>query len=320
MIILTGGAGFIGSCILGRLNKEGTKDVLVVDQLDREKENNLKNKKFKDYIDKDEFIKLVKQNKFKNEVGSIIHMGACSSTTLQDKEYFRTNNYEYSLSLAKFSLANNIRFLYASSGATYGDGSFGYSDRDENTLKLKPLNLYGWSKHNFDLWVIENKVDDKVVGFKFFNVFGPNEYHKQDMMSVVAKAFEQIKNEGKIRLFKSYRKEFKDGEQKRDFIYIKDALEVVFFFLEHPDKFGIYNVGTGKAQTWNELANSVFSYFKKDPVVEYIDMPEGLKERYQYFTQADISKLFEAGYKKDFLLLQDSTKDYCSYLENKKYL
>jgi len=320
MIILTGGAGFLGSCILGRLNKEGTKDVLVVDQLDREKENNLKNKKFKDYIDKDEFIKLVKQNKFKNEVGSIIHMGACSSTTLQDKEYFRTNNYEYSLSLAKFSLANNIRFLYASSGATYGDGSFGYSDRDENTLKLKPLNLYGWSKHNFDLWVIENKVDDKVVGFKFFNVFGPNEYHKQDMMSVVAKAFEQIKNEGKIRLFKSYRKEFKDGEQKRDFIYIKDALEVVFFFLEHPDKFGIYNVGTGKAQTWNELANSVFSYFKKDPVVEYIDMPEGLKERYQYFTQADISKLFEAGYKKDFLLLQDSTKDYCSYLENKKYL
>ena len=320
MIILTGGAGFIGSCILWRLNRQGAADILVVDQLDAENEKNLANKKFKDCIGKDEFIKLVKQNKLKGDIESIIHMGACSSTTLQDKEYFRENNYEYSLELAKFSLVNDIRFLYASSGATYGDGSFGYSDSDENTTKLQPLNLYGWSKHNFDLWVIKNKVGDKIVGLKFFNVFGPNEYHKQDMMSVVAKSFKQIKNEGKISLFKSYLKEYEDGQQKRDFVYIKDALEVVFFFLEHPDKCGIYNVGTGKAMTWNDLAHAVFSYFGKEPIIEYIDMPETLKARYQYFTEADISKLLGAGYKKDFLPLQDSVKDYCSYLEKKTYL
>jgi len=320
MIIITGGAGFIGSCILSRFNRESISDIIIVDELDSQKEKNLKNKKFQDYLHKDKFLELIKQKHLRKDIELIIHMGACSSTTLEDKDYFEKNNYLYSVELAKFALSNNIRFLYASSAATYGDGRFGYSDSDENTARLQPLNLYGWSKQKFDLWVLDNKVIDRVVGFKFFNVFGPNEYHKSNMRSVVAKQFEQIKNENRALLFKSYRKEYKDGEQKRDFIYVEDAVDVVFFFINNSQKAGIYNVGTGKARSWNDLMKAIFLYLDRDPVIEYIDMPVELRERYQYFTQADISKLRNSGYQKEFMPLEDAVSLYCSYLEKKEYL
>ncbi|HEO63780.1 MAG TPA: NAD-dependent epimerase/dehydratase family protein, partial [Candidatus Omnitrophica bacterium] len=218
MIILTGAAGFIGSCILWDLNRQGISDIIAVDYMDDSgKSKNIQDKKFKDYLDRDEFLSALEEGRLSKTVDCIIHMGACSSTTLQDEGYFRKYNYEYSQSLCKWSISNKARFLYASSAATYGDGSFGYSDEDETTRKLKPLNLYGKSKQMFDLWILDNMLADKVAGFKFFNVFGPNEYHKGEMRSVVAKKFNDVKRQGKISLFKSDNPEYNDGEQKRDF-------------------------------------------------------------------------------------------------------
>ena len=217
-------------------------------------------------------------------------------------------------------LFRSSRFIYASSAATFGDGSRGFSDEDENTLKLKPLNLYGNSKHLFDLWVIEKRLVDKIAGLKYFNVFGPNEYHKKDMRSVIAKSFDEVVKTKKMKLFKSYKKEYKDGEQKRDFIYVKDAVEATYFFFENRGKNGIYNVGTGIARTWNGLAKAIFKALGMEPDIEYIDMPETLKTKYQYFTQADTSKLRKAGYNKDFFSLQDGVAEYVGFLKEKKYL
>ena len=304
MIILTGGAGFIGSCILWKLNEEGVDDIIVVDKLDKsDRDRNLENKKYKDYLDKDEFIRLVSGNKLGWDIDCIIHMGACTSTTSDDKDYMMSNNFEYSLRLAKWAIEKRVFFIYASSAATYGDGSLGFSDSDQVTKRLRPLNIYAYSKHLFDLWVINNKLSDKVVGLKFFNVFGPNEYHKQDMRSVACKKFDEIKQTGKVRLFKSYKKEYKDGQQKRDFIYVKDAVSVVNFFFENRTRCGIYNVGTGKAHSWNELAMAMFKHFKTLVNIEYFDMPENLRLKYQYFTKAIIGKLQDAGYKKEFWTL-----------------
>jgi len=321
MIILTGGAGFIGSCLLWKLNKEGLKDIIVVDEpLTAGKEKNLEGKKFHDFIDKDAFLALVSSDKLKAKIDAIFHLGACSSTTLTDAEYFRKNNLEYSQKLMEYALAKKSRFIYASSGATYGDGSRGFSDENENTLKLKPLNLYGNSKHLFDLWVIKNRLVDKIVGLKYFNVFGPNEYHKKDMRSVIAKSFDKVAKTKKMKLFKSYKKEYKDGEQKRDFIYVKDAVEATYFFFENRDRNGIYNIGTGIARAWNDLAKAIFKALDMGPNIEYIDMPETLKSKYQYFTQADTSKLRKAGYNKDFFSLEDAIAEYVSLLKEKKYL
>lgn len=321
MIILTGGAGFIGSCLLRRLNKEGLSDIIVVDEpLTPEKQPNLDGKKFSDFIDKDKFSSLVTSDKLGRKIDAIFHLGACSSTTLTDWEYFAKNNLEYSRKLAEYSINKKIRFIYASSGATYGDGSLGFSDEDESTLKLKPLNLYGKSKHLLDLWAIENRLIDKVVGLKYFNIFGPNEYHKQDMRSVIAKSFDAIVKNKKIRLFKSHKTEYKDGEQKRDFMYVNDAVDATYFFFERRDKGGIYNVGNGIARTWNDLAKAIFSALDMKPDIEYFDMPEDLRDKYQYFTQADISKLRRAGYNKDFFTLEDGVKEYVGYLKEKKYL
>ncbi|MBF0385599.1 MAG: ADP-glyceromanno-heptose 6-epimerase [Candidatus Omnitrophica bacterium] len=329
LIIVTGAAGFIGSCITSELNKRGIKDLILVDHFNDnlsdnntsdEKKKNIESKQYLKYFDKNEFMRWIKNNLFKESFDCLIHMGACSSTTLQDAKYFEENNYEYTKILAEWSLKNNVRFIYASSAATYGDGSEGYSDDDKSTLKLKPLNLYGFSKHKFDLWVLENKLQDKFVGLKFFNVFGPNEYHKGDMRSVIAKSYIEVKEKGKIRLFKSYNPGYKDGEQKRDFVYVKDAVDVVMFFKDNKDINGIFNLGTGEARTWNDLAKALFSAVNKDLSIEYIDMPPGLNERYQYFTQADISKLNRAGYKKKFMPLETSVLDYSGYLSEHKYL
>ena len=281
------------------------------------KKKNLNGKKYAEYYDKKDFINKIVGREFGDDIDSIIHMGACSSTTLDDAQYYQTNNFEYTVSLAKYALEKNIRFIYASSAATYGDGSQGYDDADNRTRHLSPLNLYGKSKHDFDLWVLDNDVVDRVVGLKFFNVFGPNEYHKGDMKSVVAKAYDRVVEEGRISLFKSYDEHYEDGEQKRDFIYVKDAVDVVLYFFDHKDINGIFNVGTGVARSWNDIAGALFSAVGKEPCIEYIEMPGYLKDKYQYFTQANMDKLRNAGYSKDFTSLEDAIKDYSYYLLTK---
>lgn len=319
MIVVTGAAGFIGSCIVAGVNERGKKDLILVDEPDESKKENIRCKKYLRYYDKKDFLDLVLRDKLTERPEAIVHMGACSSTTLQDARYFKENNLEYTRSLAQWALKNKVRFIYASSAATYGDGDIGYKDDEATIRRCKPLNLYGQSKQDFDLWVLEQGLQDKVVGLKFFNVFGPNEYHKGDMRSVVAKAYQRVAEEGTIDLFKSYRKDYKDGEQKRDFIYVKDAVDVVLFFLDHPKINGIFNVGTGKASTWNELAGALFSAVGKRPDIRYIEMPPDLERRYQYFTQADMSKLRKSGYTKSFTPLKEAVADYVHYLKNHRY-
>jgi len=321
MIVVTGAAGFIGSCIVGKLNEVGLEAIICVDHLDGSvKEKNLKSKKYTQYLDKKDFLDLVKQNNLDSRITCIIHMGACSSTTLQNEQYFNENNYEYTRTLAKWALDHNVRFIYASSAATYGDGSNGYKDDDETTRQCAPLNLYGESKQKFDQWILDEGVVDKVVGLKFFNVFGPNENHKGDMRSIVAKAYQLVADRGQMSLFKSYNAKYADGEQRRDFIYVKDAVDIVLFFKDNPQIMGIFNVGTGEARTWNDLAESLFAAVGKPPDIEYIEMPEVLKKRYQYFTQADIAKLRDAGYNKPFTKLEDAVSDYVQYLADDRCL
>ncbi len=321
MIVITGAAGFIGSCIVAGLNERNIKDLILVDHLDDSaKERNLENKKYAQYLDKSDFLDLVKRDQLDSQIKCIIHMGACSSTTLQDEQYFRENNYEYTRILARWTLDHNVRFIYASSAATYGDGSLGYRDNEESIQKCKPLNLYGESKKKFDLWALDEGVIDKMAGLKFFNVFGPNEYHKGDMRSVVAKAYQNVSQKGRMSLFKSYKSEYRDGEQKRDFIYVKDAVDVVLFFMDNPQINGIFNVGTGEARTWNDLAESLFATVGKPVKIDYVDMPEILKSRYQYFTQADMTKLRKVGYSKPFTKLEEAVSDYVQYLAEQRYL
>jgi ADP-L-glycero-D-manno-heptose 6-epimerase len=328
MIVVTGAAGFIGSCIVARLNELNINDLILVDNMHDQKSPretscpkrfNIENKKYSQYLDKKEFLDLIISNKLKKDIKCIIHMGACSSTTLQDAEYFLKNNYEYTVALAKWALKNNVRFIYASSAATYGDGSIGYNDDEDTIRKCSPLNLYGESKQKFDQWVLDNSVINKVVGLKFFNVFGPNEYHKGDMKSVIAKAYANVVEKGQMSLFRSNRDDYSDGDQKRDFVYVKDAVAMVLFFLEHPDVNGIYNVGTGVARSWNDLANSLFTAVGCKGKINYIDMPKELHERYQYFTQANISKIRSAGYKNRIHKLEDAILDYSSYLKDHRY-
>jgi ADP-L-glycero-D-manno-heptose 6-epimerase len=319
--LVTGGAGFIGSCLVWKLNQQGIGDIIVVDRLDNpHKLNNLQGKTFQDYIDKDDFIAAIESNKFKDGLDFILHMGACSSTMETNASYMRENNFLYSKKLCLWALKNKVHFIYASSAATYGDGSAGYSDEDKVTLKLQPLNIYGHSKQLMDRWVIKNGLNRKVTGFKFFNVFGPNEYHKDQMRSVIAKSFDKIVAEKRIRLFKSYKDEYADGQQKRDFIYVKDAVEVVYYFVQHPQKCGIFNLGTGRARTWNDLAKAIFSALKIKPQIEYFDMPLSIRDKYQYFTQADLTKLKRTGCNLKFLSLEDAVKDYVSFLKRHAYL
>ncbi len=320
-VVVTGGSGFIGSAFLWKLNKEGINDILVVDVgEDNRNAPNIRDKEITGYIERDKFIELVESDKLDKNIDMIVHLGACADTTETDKGYLNDNNYLYSKSLAEWSLKNDKLFFYASSAATYGAGELGYSDEDRLIPSLKPLNEYGRSKQRFDLWLLENTLTERIVGFKFFNVYGPNEYHKQDMRSMVNKGYYQIKESGKLRLFKSYKPEYLHGGQKRDFIYIKDALEVMWYFMNNPDKKGIFNVGTGRAHTWNELAIALFKALDKEPNIEYFDMPENIKDQYQYFTQADLSKLRSAGCGYQFTGINDAVKDYVSYLEKGEYL
>jgi len=326
MIVVTGAAGFIGSCIVAALNARGIKDLILVDHWDTHesgldaKRHNLDGKFYVRFYDKTEFLKLIEQNKISDSISCVIHMGACSSTILQDVDYFEKNNFQYSCALAEWSLKKGARFIYASSAATYGDGSLGYKDDEATTRRLQPLNLYGLSKQKFDEWILDRDLQDKIVGLKFFNVFGPNEYHKGEMRSLAVKSYNPIIKEGKIRLFKSTTPRFTDGGQMRDFVYIKDAVDVVMFFVDHPVKNGIFNLGTGQARSWNDLAKALFKVTAKPVHIEYIDIPETLRDKYQNFTQADMSKLRSAGYQKSFSSLENAITDYVSYLKNHSYL
>ncbi|MBN2039228.1 MAG: ADP-glyceromanno-heptose 6-epimerase [Spirochaetes bacterium] len=321
MIIVTGGAGFIGSAFVWKLNNEGIDDILIVDELGKsEKWKNLIGRKFVDYVNKDEFLNNLSDSSY-SDVEAVIHMGACTSTTETDADYMMQNNYRYTKELARWAVMKNARFVYASSAATYGDGSQGFSDNEDTISDLKPLNVYGYSKHLFDIWAIKNKISDKVAGLKFFNVFGPNEYHKEDMVSVVYKAFHQIIDSGKVTLFKSYLDDYKHGEQMRDFIYVKDVVNVIYWFMQNKDVNGIYNLGTGKARKWADLVKAIFSGMGIDPKVDFIDMPQNLREKYQYFTQAEMEKLKQAGYPLEFMSLEEAVRDYVlGYLLKRKYL
>ena len=310
MIIVTGGAGFIGSAMIAKLNEKGESDILVVDELTTSsKWKNLSGKRFTDYIHKDNFLESLLNERLP-KIEAIVHMGANSSTTEKDVDHLMENNYRYTRILAEWAVRKKARFIYASSGATYGDGSLGFSDDDALTPNLKPLNPYGYSKQILDQWVLQNDLQNKVAGIKFFNVFGPNEYHKGDMKSLVCKAYAQIQEIGKIRLFKSYRPEYKHGEQVRDFVYVKDCTEVLWWLLHSPKVNGIFNLGTGKARTWNDLAKAVFSALDLSPNIEYVEMPEEIRNAYQYHTEASITKLHSAGCPVQFRSLEDSVKDY----------
>jgi ADP-L-glycero-D-manno-heptose 6-epimerase len=322
MIIVTGGAGFIGSALIAELNRRQISDILVVDELGADQKwKNLRNLSFADYVEKDDFLDMVIEDKLDSPIDVVFHLGACSDTTETNASYLVKNNYEYSKLLAQWATDADIRFIYASSAATYGDGSAGFSDDEEKIEALRPLNMYGYSKHLFDMWARRAGLLSKIVGLKYFNVFGPNEYHKGDMMSFVVKAFEQIKTTGKVRLFKSYRPEYADGEQVRDFLYVKDAVNMTLFFFDNPYINGIFNIGTGETRTWNDLVIAVFVGMGRKPNIEYIEMPASIRNQYQYFTQADLSKLRRAGYSKQITPLEDAIKDYVqNYLEKDLYL
>lgn len=311
MYIVTGGAGFIGSAMVWKLNQMGIEDILVVDNLSTsEKWNNLVGLKYEDYLHRDQFLKFVLEGEDRFETEAIIHMGACSSTTELDADFLMENNYRYTQYVCRHCLAHGARFINASSAATYGNGEFGFADDHAGIDQLRPLNMYGYSKQLFDLWAKQGDLLDRIVCLKFFNVFGPNEYHKDDMKSVICKAHSQVLETGKLKLFKSYREEYPHGGQKRDFVYIKDCVDIMAWFLENPDKNGIFNVGTGTARTWNDLANAVFAAMGREPVIEYIEMPEVIRDKYQYFTEANMDKLAQAGCDVKMTSLEDGAADY----------
>ncbi|RKX33035.1 MAG: ADP-glyceromanno-heptose 6-epimerase [Verrucomicrobia bacterium] len=315
-IIVTGGAGFIGCNLIAELNRRGRSDILIVDELgaDGRKWKNLVGLRFSDYLHKDRFRTLLASGPLPSP-DVVFHLGACSVTTESDADYLADNNFAFSKELCTWTLRKGARFIYASSAATYGDRSQGYSDALEVLPRLRPLNMYAFSKHMFDLWAKERGLFQLIVGLKYFNVYGPHEEHKGEMRSVVHKAFEQIMETGRVRLFRSYRPDYRDGEQKRDFIYVKDAVKVTLFFMDHANISGLFNCGTGLARTWNDLARAVFDALGRKPRIEYIEMPPGLSARYQYHTEADITRLRQAGYRDDFMSLEDGIRDYVhSYL------
>ena len=322
-ILVTGGAGFIGSALIWALNERGIDNILVTDSLGHDDQfKNLVPLRFQDYMEADKLLDCVElRDPCLSDVTTVFHLGACSSTTEKDAVYLMENNYEYTKTLAHWALDIGARFVYASSAATYGDGEQGMDDKLEDLHSLRPLNMYGYSKHLFDLYAKREGILDSIVGLKYFNVFGPNENHKADMRSVVHKAFDQIQETGQVKLFKSYRPEFQDGEQKRDFLYVKDAIAMTLFLAENNDANGLFNLGSGDSNTWLSLVGAIFKALDKEPVIEFIEMPDYLRQKYQYFTQADISKLREAGFDQPLTSLEAAVADTIqNYLLPQKYL
>ena len=321
MIILTGGAGFIGTNTLIELNRRGEDDILIVDNIEgTEKENNLSCVKFREYVNKNLLWEWLERNK-EIKIDTIIHLGACSDTTQKDLDYLYQNNVIYSQKLWKLAQRNDIPFIYASSAATYGDGILGFSDDHELIPELKPLNPYGQSKQDFDLWVLEQKQTPPTwLGLKYFNVYGPFELYKGRMASVAWHGYNQIMETGKINLFKSHREDYEDGEQLRDFIYVMDSVNITLNFLDNNIISGIYNVGTGQARTFNALALSLFKSMNLELNVEYFDIPHDIRLKYQYFTKAGINKsqtLRPDGFK--FHSLEDGVAEYVQFLKIYKF-
>ena len=317
-IIVTGGAGFIGSCIVRTLNEVGIDSVIIVDNISKtSKWKNIVGKRYVEYIHKDSLLDRLPSIL---NISHVIHMGACSSTVEKDFDYLYANNVEYTKMLWRFCVEKQISFIYASSAATYGAGTNGFSDELELN-KLVPLNGYGYSKHIFDLWAEkQTETPKQYVGLKFFNIYGPNEYCKGTMASVIFHGYKQIKETGRLNLFKSYDPKYKHGEQLRDFIYVKDVCSVIEFFMANSDISGIFNVGTGKARSFEILGNSIFKALGRPANIEYIDMPRYLHEKYQNFTEADIAKLRNTGYTKRFFSLEDGVIDYVHNYLDKDFL
>ena len=314
--IVTGGAGLIGSNLIEALNSRGFSDILVTDHLNHPlKEKNLARLRFSRYLDRDAFRAARRAGELA-PAATLFHLGACSSTTETNQAYLDDNNTGYTRELCAWCLANGTRFIYASSAATYGDGEKGYCDDVAVTPTLQPLNLYGWSKQKFDLIALERGWLKRVVGLKYFNVFGPGEGHKGEMRSVVHKAFHQIREKGSFSLFRSHRPDYTDGGQVRDFVYVKDAAAVTLFFHDHPEVSGLFNCGTGHARSWLDLLNAVYAAMGREPVIAFTDMPAHLRDKYQYFTEADTRKLRASGCAHAFTPLEDAVRDYVQgYLE-----
>jgi ADP-L-glycero-D-manno-heptose 6-epimerase len=323
-ILVTGGAGFIGSALIWALNGRGHSDIVVSDFLGSdEKWRNLVPLKFAEYVEADALRrKLAGSPAALGAFSAVFHLGACSATTEKNAAYLADNNTAYTQELAAWSLKNGSRFVYASSAATYGDGAEGMSDTDEGLHRLRPLNMYGYSKHLFDLFAQRQGWLNTMVGVKYFNVFGPNEDHKGDMRSLVNKAYGQIQATGKVKLFKSHRADYRDGEQMRDFLYVKDAVEMTLHFAEGGwGAAGLFNLGSGEANTWITLANAIFAAEGRPPSIEFVEMPAILREKYQYYTRADIGKLRGSGYARTMTPLDAAVKDYVqNYLKTDQRL
>lgn len=323
MYVITGGAGFLGSVLLAQLNSQGLTDIVVVDHLGAgPKWQNLAKRRYADFLHKDHFLDLVRRDALPFKVEALIHLGACSATTEADADFLMENNFHYSRDVCRHALDKGARVINASSAATYGDGSLGFSDDAALVPKLRPLNMYGYSKQLFDLWLLREGLADQVASLKFFNVYGPNEYHKGDMASVVLKAHGRIRESGRMALFRSHEPAVADGEQKRDFVYAKDCARLMTWLLEHPGVNGIRNVGTGEARSFNDLVGAVFAALGREPAIDYVDMPAPLRGKYQAFTEADMAWLAEVSCPVRFASLEEGVTDYvATHLEAKdRYL
>lgn len=319
MIVVTGAAGFIGSALVSRLNAEGLTDLILVDDFsNKEKSANLYGKNFKEKVDRQDFIKSIDQY---NNIDFIFHIGARTDTTEFDVSIFDELNLNYTKTIWNYCVKNEVPLIYASSAATYGDGELGFDDDPKLIPGFKPLNPYGDSKQDFDIWAMEQEQKPPFwVGLKFFNVYGPNEYHKGRMASVVMHAFNQIQASGSMKLFMSHKPEYENGGQLRDFIYIKDVLNVILFWYKHQKNSGIYNLGTGEARTFKDLANSVFAALGLEADIHFIPTPEDIRDKYQYYTQAEMARTITAGFGLGFTTLEDGIKDYVqNYLLKNEY-
>lgn len=321
MIIITGAAGFIASCLVARLNSEGHTNLVLVDDFSHEsKKANYLEKQYLQLIDRNEFLEWFAQNA--QSVNVVYHIGARTDTTEFSVELFNELNVNYTKAIWNICTEHFVPLIYASSAATYGLGEYGYDDDESKINSLKPLNPYGDSKNEFDKWALsQGLTPPKWVGFKFFNVYGPNEYHKGRMASVIFHSFNQINEKGKVKLFRSHNPDYTDGGQLRDFVYVKDVVDVLYFAHQSPVKSGIYNLGSGKARTFLDLAKATFHALGKAPDIEFIDTPIDIRDKYQYFTEANMTKLAEQGYMKPFTSLEEGVQDYVTnYLLGKKYL
>lgn len=322
-ILITGGAGFIGSALAWELNRRGHDKIVIADRLGTdEKWRNLVPLRFADYIDGlDLLTRLQKQPDALGRFDVVLHLGACSATTEKDSDFLMRNNFDFTRQLCQWSLSQSARFVYASSAATYGDGSHGMDDKSDDLHRLRPLNMYGYSKHLFDLHAKSQGWLRRIVGLKYFNVYGPNEDHKADMRSVVHKAFGQITTTGRLQLFRSHRPDYRDGEQMRDFLYVKDAVRMTLHLAQAPLASGLYNLGSGTAQSWLQLAHAIFAALGLPPVIDFVDMPQTLRAKYQYYTCADITRLRQSGFQDALTPLEDAVRDYVvNYLQGDRRL